>query len=190
MIFFKTKVHESSLAGSGLFAAEFIKQGSIVATDIDTHDLIGRWSYDRRQSQGETKIIQTGYRFVGDYFLCAPDTATLLRNEDYLNHSESPSLLYHCGVFFALSDIQPGEELTVHYKYLLSENDATSFIDSRTGCLVRGLPPDAALRASTLELAMLLNKRPAPPPRPDDAIVLPPDSGRSRAVEDMAGHRA
>lgn len=144
-----------------MFADEFIPRGAVVLSDVDSCELISADEYGRLQSRGDERVILTGYRFAADKFICAANQSDFApRAEDFVNHSEDPSLLLHCGLFFALRDVIPGEELTAHYKYLLAENDITSFIDVGTGRRVSGLGNRDALLESTLELASLLGERP------------------------------
>jgi uncharacterized protein len=164
MIFFDTEVLKSSIEGLGLFAKKFIPAGSVVGNMAHSCEYISEEEYCREQEAGNERVIQTGIRLAGSNFIYNANRESgklLYLNEDFINHNEDPSLLYHCGLIFALRDVNPGDELTVNYKYFFSEHDATSFQDSRTGRQVYGLNSHEALLESTLELAKLLMRRPA-----------------------------
>jgi hypothetical protein len=78
------------------------------------------------------------------------------QNEDYLNHSQDPNLIYHCGFLFALRNIEVGDELTVNYGYFLAIDDVESFQDIKSGKIITGLSGQEALLFSTRELLTLL----------------------------------
>ena len=106
--------------------------------------------YNCAQQDGNADMIASGVRFIGNNFLWTKG----YRIENYMNHSTTPNLLYHCGVCFALRDITAGEELTVNYSYLLSEDDDQSFTCAAAGRSIKGLSARQSLRETT---AMLLN---------------------------------
>lgn len=99
-------------------------------------------------------MIRTGIRWVGRYFVHAKTIAA----DAYINHSNDPSLLYHCGVSFARRDLEAGDELTIDYRLFLAEDDEAAFCDVATGEMVRGLPPKEALLKSGGQLAKLLRE--------------------------------
>jgi hypothetical protein len=98
---------------------------------------------------GDEQMIKTGARYVGPIFLY---TGTEYRKENYINHSFNPNILYHCGICFALTDIKVGEELTVNYSHVLSENDSMAFKDQKTGQMVKGI----SWKQSIVETSKLL----------------------------------
>ena len=154
MLFVKASVRDSSIEGSGLFLQEFIKASSVVAIYSHGLSIIPENEYLRRTFLEDELVIRTGCRFVSDLFIVRESG---VEDEDFVNHSQTPNLLYHCGICFARRDIYPGEELTLNYQYLLSE-DEPGFNDSLTGEYVCGLPSGAAMLQSALELAGLFKE--------------------------------
>jgi hypothetical protein len=160
MLFFESEVSLSKIEGLGLFAMENIPGGSVVGNLSSDCIYMSEKKYNEAQIEGDPAVIQSGIRMVKSIFMInnpSEDNEFLYKNEDYLNHSQNPTLLYHCGILFALRDIQPGEELTVDYKYFFSVVDVTSFIDRETGRQVRGLTGNQALLESTQALTALLS---------------------------------
>jgi SET domain-containing protein len=151
----KLAVEDSKIQGIGLFAAEPIKMGDVVMLWNMDAFLIGEAEYNSRQANGDKLIEMTGVRYVADYFLY---TDANPRYENYINHSFSPNILYHCGVCFALRDINSGDELTADYTYLLSETDDMDFVDAATGRKVTGLSGlECLLQTTEILREVLLN---------------------------------
>jgi hypothetical protein len=153
MIFLHTRIQKTPAIGWGLFAHEFAPKGSVVGILTLGANIMRCNEYQEAQRQNNDLIRRTGARWVDDYFLYGCEIGP----DEYLNHSFRPSLLYHCGICFAMRDIFPGDELTVNYQYLLATEDATAFVDHETGRLVDGLPAREALCASGRELLLLLS---------------------------------
>jgi len=145
----------SRVAGKGVFSTTSIPRGAIVGDFTHEYEFLTEDEYQDAQRAGDRFVIQRGSRAFGPLFgyrpRAAQETEVILQNDDYTNHSENPTLLYHCGILFARRDIAAGEELTVNYKYILAEGDVTSFVDADTGNLVSGLDGAEALRQSTHE---------------------------------------
>lgn len=154
----KIFLKSSGIQGKGLYAGESIKTGEIVMMWMYKADVITETEYNQRQENNDDLIKTTGVRYIGDYFL---HTSFRPRCENYINHSFSPNLLYHCGICFALTDIDEGEELTVDYSYLLSESDNMGFVDEKTGQRVKGLPASVALTESCKKLIKITQTRDA-----------------------------
>lgn len=74
----------------------------------------------------------------------------------YVNHSFNPSGLWHLGFVFAMRDLEPGEEVTVDYRYLVNDNEVMPFRDAETGREIIGYTWEENLRRSTEELLALL----------------------------------
>jgi hypothetical protein len=94
----------------------------------------------------------TAVRYVGKHYIYTD----YIEDEDYMNHSENPTVLYHCGICFATKDLNLGDELTVNYRYYLAVNDVHRFTDVITGKEIDGYSPKEALLCSAIELVELL----------------------------------
>jgi len=151
-MFYKTEVRNSGIHNKGLFILEPVKKGEIIGIMTVNCGIMTESEYQEEQEKGNEIIIMTGVRWAGKYFLYGNSIC----NEDYINHSEDPNMLYHCGICVALRDLYPGDELTINYKFLLAENDVYSFIDKETGKKVDGLSWREALIQSTEEFINLL----------------------------------
>lgn len=149
-------VKRSKIEGYGLYTNEFIRKGEIIMFWMANAYLIKELDYNTQQSKGDQQMIATGARYVGDMFLYTDIGPRKDRYENYINHSFSPNVLYHCGVCFALRDIQPSEELTTDYTYLLSENDQETFIDEASGKEVKGISWHKCLLHTTEQLQKIL----------------------------------
>ncbi len=154
MLLVKAKVKDSEISGKGLFALEKIPKSTIVAIYGADAELITEEEYLEKQKQGDKLVAQTGVRWAGKYFLIGAE----ITDEDFMNHSEIPSLLYHCGVCFALRDIEPGEELTVDYKYFLAKHEVCGFKDKESGNDIKRLSGRDAMLDSAKELIKLLEE--------------------------------
>jgi hypothetical protein len=75
----------------------------------------------------------------------------------YVNHSFNPSGLWHLGFIFATRDLQPGDEITVDYRFLVDDNEVLPFRDAETGQQIIGHVWEENLRQSTAALLALLN---------------------------------
>ena len=152
MLFVRAEVQHSKIAGDGLFVTESVKKGQVVSIHAANSAILTQEQYQEEQRKGNELVVRSGIRWVGRYFLYAKEMPI----ESYLNHSDDPSLLYHCGVSFARRDLKPGDELTVDYTLFLAEDDVEGFLDANTGRELFGRPPKEALLASTKQLVDLL----------------------------------
>jgi SET domain-containing protein len=152
MFLYKVETKASAIAGKGVYALEPILAGSVVCVGYYGGLLITEKEYQDAQRRGDQLIIQSAVRAVGEYFIYNSE----LTDDEYINHSGKPNMLYHCGVFFAKRDIAVGEELTVDYKYFLAENDVYAFSDIEAGARVNGIGGKQALLDSCRELMELM----------------------------------
>jgi hypothetical protein len=144
---------DSKISGTGLFANEDIKQGSVIMMWGLRAFVISENDYNEAQKAGNELMIKTGCRFVDGIFLYTDNSPRL---ENYVNHSFQPNMLYHCGICFAKSNISKGDELTADYRYILAKNDANAFVDQVSGESVDGLDSQTCLTQTTKELLELL----------------------------------
>jgi len=150
----KLFIGDSKLQGTGLFAGEDIKKGDVVMIWSMNCFIISEKDYNEEQRKGNSIMIKTGARFIDGIFLYTDSTPRL---ENYVNHSFTPNMLYHCGICFAKKDIAAGEEVTIDYKYVLAKGDVARFIDSSTGRDVDGLTSIECIKESTKELFDIVN---------------------------------
>lgn len=155
MLFYKNEVQTSAIAGTGVFAQEIIPKGAIVGCLAHNGKIATEAQYQEAQKNGEYRLIQSAIRWAGEYFVYMQQEMS----DDYINHSQNPNMLYHCGVLFARREINVGEELTVHYKYFLARNDVNAFEDSDTHEQVNGMDPKEALLSSAKELIELYSDK-------------------------------
>ena len=151
MILFKTEIKHTD-NGKGLFSLNAIPKSTVVGYfPIGAKD-ISEDEYIKGLVEGDRIIIHTGVRYIGRIFLVGEE----IKTEEYINHSFTPSLLYHCGILFAKKDIKIGEELTVDYRYFLANHPLATFTDTETNTIVKGFSPHEALIRSTKELIELI----------------------------------
>lgn len=120
MLLVKTKVLPSGIEGLGLFAAEFIPEGTRIWEYREGVDQKFEGSYLTQFTEEEQERLLTHcYRnpVSGMYVLCGDDAR-------YINHGEEPNthdigfddgFLNGEGVTVAARDILPGEEITSNY---------------------------------------------------------------------------
>jgi hypothetical protein len=137
-------------AGKGLFLEQAVKAGGIITAP----DAIEQtWRYDELQANPElASQLYASARWFEDRYTVSPEWP----DECYINHSFSPTGLWHLGFVFALADLQSGTEITVDYRHLLPPGEAEDFVDSATGERIVGLSWEDALASSTSALSRLL----------------------------------
>ncbi|MBL7101055.1 MAG: SET domain-containing protein [Nanoarchaeota archaeon] len=155
MLCVRTKIKKSGTHGKGLFTLEYIKKGMIVGILAKDAKVMTEEENQKLEKEGDKIVIQTAVRWVGNYFLYSD----VIENEDFINHSDNPSLLYHCGICFARRNIPIGEELTVDYRYFLAKKDVSSFRDKTSKLYVSGYSWKQALLKSAKELIVLLKDK-------------------------------
>ncbi len=109
MLLVKTKVAISTIHGIGLFADEFIPEGTIVWKHNDLIDRV--YNYD--QLGDLPNLIQDTLNMYGwreDAFFIVPGD-----NARFTNHSAKPNCETAPGISIAIDDIQIGEEITENY---------------------------------------------------------------------------
>lgn len=152
MLTIKTEVKESTIAGKGIFALQFVPKGTVVSIHGFNAGVLTQSQYQEEQKNNNELVIRSGVRWVGNYFLY--DRVDTI--ESYINHSDDPSLLYHCGISFAKRDLNIGDELTIDYTLFLAEDDVEGFTDVNSGKHLHGLSPKESLLKSSFQLVDLL----------------------------------
>ncbi len=154
MLKVNTEIKASPLSGKGLFLREPVKKGQVIALFTENARYMTEATYQEEQRKNNQVVIMSAVRYIGEYFLYNEE----IGEEEFINHSSEPTMIYHCGICFAKKDLTAGEELTVDYKYFLATGDENKFIDSRTSQPVDGLPPREALLQSARELLATLEE--------------------------------
>ncbi|GAX39792.1 hypothetical protein NIES4075_07510 [Tolypothrix sp. NIES-4075] len=158
MLCIKTEVRESNItnAGKGLFSLDFIPKGSIVFIPITTFPIDNIVSVKQYREELKTKNnfpLNAGMRWGGDYVLYCSKTP---HDADYINHASNPNLLSCLGFFFALDDINCGDELTLDYRYIGFGGEIEVITDNQEEII--GLSAKEALLQSAKKLISLLNE--------------------------------
>lgn len=137
--------------GKGIFLLEAVKRGQVlVAPDAINKVYSGP---ERRALQPGTPEDDACVRWFEDYHTVSTDWP----DDCYVNHSFTPSGLWHLGFIFATRDLQPGEEVTVDYRFLVNDNEVLPFRDAETGREIIGYTWEENLRLSTEQLLQLLS---------------------------------
>ncbi len=76
----------------------------------------------------------------------------------YVNHSFNPTGLWHLGFVFALRDMQPGDEVTTDYRFVINDNEVMPWVDNETGQKIVGYTWEENLRKSTEQLLALVSE--------------------------------
>ena len=161
MILFKTQIKKSKISGKGLFASEKIPKKSVVfilpllknTKAISGKDFNKIWA-KKKPTKKDIYLRKEAVRYIQDIFIYSVkgDKKTL-----YINHSDNPNILYHCGIGFAKKDIKNGDEITVDYRYFDTDK-SDNFINKETGQKMIKPSADYLLKQSTMELFNLLAK--------------------------------
>ena len=154
MKFVECEIRRSSAHGSGLFARTFVPRGRLVLywPVLEMHSITTEEELTKLLNTNPD-IGDTVCRLFGDLFIFSWEG---LLEDEMVNHSFEPNLLYVCGVCIALKDIVPNQELTLDYRFL---NLAT--IPEKIGDVdVVGYPAHKAARLTVQALAELLESMP------------------------------
>lgn len=117
MNYFKLERKVSPIAGEGLFAGELIPKGRMVINWLDADTTFVR-EEEHLKMISDPIINKSSIRLIGDIFILGD----VLGETDYINHSDTPNLVYFQGLCFSGRDIPVGEELTLDYRFLNAES--------------------------------------------------------------------
>ncbi len=140
-------------AGQGVFLAQFVEIGSImVAPDNITKIL----SFAALQKFEVDSIeYRSNVRWFEEFYTITPEWS----DECYINHSFTPTGLWHLGFVFAIENLPAGTEVTIDYRLLISEHEELDFKDAHTGQPVVGFPWKDSISMSTGILSRLLQSK-------------------------------
>ncbi len=130
MLNIKTTLGSSSIAGTGLFAAEFIPKGTVIWQFDPLIDQVYTEEQFQSMSPGNRSFLKTYcFMYIGKYYLCVD-------NARFFNHSDEPNCMSsdfnekNLGVTIAKRDIEIGEELTDDYSLFgFTEKDKAFNLD-------------------------------------------------------------
>lgn len=151
MILPRYRVADSTipLAGKGLFLDEEVARGRVILAPDNIHTV---WSEARLRTYPDDSVeARSSVRWFEDRFSLTPEWS----DECYVNHSYSPTALWHLGFVFALTDLPAGTEVTMDYRYVIGDGEQMPFQDSVTGCPIVGLPWEECVGATAAQLATL-----------------------------------
>jgi uncharacterized protein len=152
MIIPKYRVAASTIpgAGKGLFLEEAVARGRVIIAPDKVHTVMAE--RELRKHAPDSIEVESSVRWFEDWFSLTPEWS----EECYVNHSFTPSGLWHLGFIFAAADLVPGQELTIDYRLVIGSGEEMPFKDSATGRDIVGLPWADNLRTSAQELLKLI----------------------------------
>jgi uncharacterized protein len=117
MLLVKTKLQLSTIDGIGLFADEYIPNGTVIWKYTPLVDLrYAAEEYQQLKQQYNFEVLDKYIyksRVSGLYILCSDDAR-------FINHADRPNTLDTLedaeGLTIASADIQPGDEITSDYE--------------------------------------------------------------------------
>ncbi|MHC1481153.1 SET domain-containing protein [Frateuria aurantia] len=139
-------------AGKGLYLSEAVPAGRVICAP----DAIEQ-TWTEQQLLGQEALADLHYasaRWFEDRYTVSPDWP----DECYLNHSFTPTGLWHLGFVFAAADLPEGTEVTIDYRHLLPPGMTEDFVDAVSGEPIIGWSWADSLRHSTSALAGLLTR--------------------------------
>ncbi len=140
-------------AGKGLFVDEDVARGRVILAPDNIHTV---WPEARlRGYPADSVEVHSSVRWFEDHFSLTPEWS----DECYVNHSYSPSALWHLGFVFALTDLPAGTEVTMDYRYVIGDGEEMPFRDSVTGRPIVGLPWSECVAQTAAQLAALFTPR-------------------------------
>ncbi len=152
MILPRYRVEASGIpgAGKGLFLDEAVTRGRVLIAPDNIHTV---WPEARlRQYPADSLEVESSVRWFEDQFSLTPEWS----DECYVNHSFTPTALWHLGFVFAAADLPAGAEITVDYRLVIGSGEVMPFQDALTGQDIVGLPWQDNLRSSALRLLELI----------------------------------
>ena len=119
MLRIKTKLDKSQIAGIGVFTDEDIHEGQIIWS-------MNNLSVFRITSEDYKSLSEEEKNFIEekDYYWIDKDGSYMIPLDDsrFINHSESPNVIdKNDYLTIAVRNIKKGEELTMNYRTLVSE---------------------------------------------------------------------
>ena len=152
MILPRTRVAGSRIAGAGkgLFLDEAVARGRVITAPDNIHTV---WPEAKLRGHAADSIeVESSVRWFEDYFSLTPEWS----DECYINHSFTPTGLWHLGFVFAQDDLPAGTEVTIDYRLVIGSGEVMPFSDSVTGQPIVGYEWRQNLRESAARLLVLI----------------------------------
>lgn len=143
------EIKDSHIHGKGIFTTQFIHKTEIVMLFVNNIEIMTEKDF-LEKSENDELMQNTGCRLLDNYFLNAKRSSGKMEHEDFINHSVTPNAIYHCGVVYANRNIKEGEEITIDYRYILSDKE--QFVDAETGDIVKGYQGKIGFLYATMQL--------------------------------------
>ena len=136
--------------GKGVFLLEPVSRGQVIVAP----DAINRIynAEERAALVPGSPEDEACVRWFESYHTVSTDWP----DDCYVNHSFSPTGLWHLGFVFATRDLAVGDEVTVDYSFLVDDDEKMPFMDAETGREIIGYKWADNLRKSTEQLLDLL----------------------------------
>ena len=138
-------------AGKGVFLTEPVKRGTVIVAPDQINNTISHSQFEKLP--GGSLEINSSIRWFETHYTICPEWT----DECYINHSFTPSGLWHLGFVFAIRDLDIDSEITMDYRYILGEDCRPEFNDSETGQDIVGLPWQCVIHDTTRTLLSLLS---------------------------------
>jgi SET domain-containing protein len=123
-----TRLQPSSIHGVGVFAICGIPKGTYIF-EPDDDDTVFVPAREVRSLPPEVRRLYEDFCVLEDEVYECPSSLNKLTPSWYLNHSKSPNVSADSSLkFFAIRDIEAGEELTADYG-TYSENESDSNLE-------------------------------------------------------------
>jgi hypothetical protein len=140
-------------AGQGLFLAHAVEIGNIIVAPDNITNILS--FADLQKFEVDSIEHRSNVRWFEEFYTITPEWS----DECYINHSFTPTGLWHLGFIFAIDNLPAGAEVTIDYRLLISEHDELDFKDSQTGQPVVGFSWKESITQSTAILYGLLQKK-------------------------------
>lgn len=114
-------------AGKGLFTSVPIKKGTEVVVHYDRpHIFCTEAKFQELCGKGDKRALEYGTRFYSDIFSYPVDYTNweVADSQDFINHSDNPTLHRVQKISLATRDIEKDEELTLDYRFYLPDCDS------------------------------------------------------------------
>lgn len=138
--------------GKGVFLKQPVKRGQVLLAPDAINKLYN--GEERAALVSGSPEDEACVRWFETYHTVSTDWP----DDCYVNHSFNPTGLWHLGFVFALRDLQPGDEVTVDYRFVINDYEVMPWLDAETGRQIVGYAWEENLKLSTELLLEILRK--------------------------------